>query len=114
MIIATKHVWSRETITELQFSPTDPVARKCACCGGRPGLYELDRNGTVTKMVNCETASISGGLGLPEPTGVFMDACPMFSPGMGFNRATRKDAIDYWNETNDRIEKLRNENGACS
>lgn len=100
----------KETITKLDFTGSDPVAYRCACCGGSPGLYEVDREGTVTKMVNCETASLRAATG-EEEDDMLGSACPLYStPGMVFNKATRREAINYWNEFNAMLAKLREKN----
>jgi hypothetical protein len=89
-----------ETITELAWRDEDVKAVRCSCCGGAPSLWEVDREGTITKMVNCDTAEIAEGAGI-------MESCPLYSPGLNFNKATRKAAILYWNQFNERLVALR-------
>lgn len=91
-----------ETLTPLAWRPEDVKAVPCACCGGLPSLWEVDRNGTITKMVNCDTAELIEGPGRP-----LTESCPLYSPGLAFNKATRREAIRYWNEFNTRLVELR-------
>lgn len=94
----------QETLTELTPLSTDPPIMRCACCGGPASLWEVDREGTVTKMVNCDTAELG-----PEEDGntILMESCPLYSTNMLFNKATRREAINYWNKFNARLIALR-------
>jgi len=93
----------QETIEPLEWRPEDPRALNCACCGGPPSLWEVDREGTITKMVNCDRAELAVGKGWP-----YEQQCPMYSPrDPGFNRATRREAINYWNRMQQALIDLR-------
>lgn len=93
----------QETIEPLEWRPEDPKALNCACCGGPPSLWEVDREGTITKMVNCDRAELAVGKGWP-----YEQECPMYSPrDPGFNRATRREAINYWNRMQQALIDLR-------
>lgn len=99
-----KPLFAKETLTQLDPLPTDPPIMRCACCGGPASLWEVDREGTVTKMVNCDTAEL-----IPEVDGGFalLENCPLYSTPMTFNKATRREAINYWNKFNTRLVILR-------
>lgn len=102
----------KETLTPLDFNESDPLPCRCVCCGGKPSLWEVDRDGTVTKMVNCETASVAEAVGeVDEADGFSSEYCPLYMPaGMMFNKATRREAINYWNKFNEMLAKLREQN----
>ena len=93
--------WSEE-IEPLEWRPEDAKALRCACCGGAATLWEVNREGTITKMVNCERAELAPGRGWP-----YEQACPMYSPGLEFNKATRREAINHWNRVQQTLRELR-------
>ena len=62
---------------------------RCVFCGSEAQLWELstmDRN--VTKVVTC---SNDGG-------GLVGDECPLYLPPECFYKATKREAIAYWQE----------------
>ena len=99
----------KETITPLEWRPEDTRAMACACCGGPASLWEVDREGTITKMVNCDRAELRPGASFP-----FTESCPMYSPGMEFNKATRRAAVDYWNTVQQTLRELREQSAQAA
>ena len=90
-------------MTPLEWRDSDPKPMRCACCGGSPSLWEVDSEGTITKMVNCDTAELR-----PDAQNApLMESCPMYSPSLAFNKATRREAVNYWNMFNNRLVELR-------
>jgi hypothetical protein len=98
--VADRAPW-RGTIEPLEWRPEDPKAMACACCGGPPSLWEEDRQGTITKMVNCDRAEL-----LPARY-PYTESCPMYTPGLSFNKATRREAVNYWNTVQQALRDLR-------
>lgn len=98
----TTMAWT-ETITKLTWLDSDPPRLRCACCGGEPSLLEVDREGTVTKMVNCDRAELRPG----DDNAPLIESCPMYSPSIAFNKATRREAVNYWNMVQARLVELR-------
>lgn len=94
---------SKEEIVRLEWRESDPKVVNCACCGRPPALFEIERRGATTKMVNCDTAEL-----LPDE-GAFSCDCPMYTPGFSFNKATRREAVLYWNAVQNRLIALRAE-----
>ncbi len=93
----------QEDIRPLEWMGSDPVAMRCACCGGAPSLWEVEREGVVTKMVNCDRAELRPG----AEDAPITENCPMYSPSMAFNKATRREAVGYWNLVQARLAELR-------
>lgn len=92
----------KESITALEWRESDPPALRCACCGGLPSLWEVDREGTITKMVNCDRAELRTDC----PEAPITESCPMYSPSLAFNKATRREAVNYWNMFQARLAEL--------
>jgi hypothetical protein len=78
---------------------------RCAVCGSMPELWEhKERGGTFSKVLMCP----NGEEVCPDEHSINA-GCPMFMPNMDFYKATRREAIDFWNKWNDAMGKQRRE-----
>ena len=78
---------------------------RCSVCGSIPELWESkERGGTWSKVVMCPNSD-----GVVEAEDDVDDGCPMFMPSRDFNRATRREAIDFWNKWHEAMTAQRRE-----
>ena len=78
---------------------------RCSVCGSMPELWEhKEKSVTWSKVLMCPNSESL----LPEKE-MLNDGCPMSMPGMDFYKATRREAIDFWNKWNEVMTAQRRE-----
>lgn len=83
--------------------PTDATLNRCPACGSRPEVWEarsrceLDAQShtKVTKYVCCPNTGYGSDDGKTDE-GLGTD-CPFYEPPGAFHRATKREAIEFWN-----------------
>lgn len=85
---------SNDTYLELVKAGDLPQAKRCPCCGSLPTLWQYtETGGTTSKVVMCDNAEAIVDAIFPSG----MTGCLLFMPPTSFYKATRREAIDYWN-----------------
>lgn len=89
-----------------EYIKLDPIEGRtilrCACCGGQGELWQLtDERQTVHKLVCCERMDLFGD------DSALMESCPLYITGTAFCRATKREAIEYWNKVQLRLQQLQ-------
>jgi hypothetical protein len=79
---------------------------RCAVCGSMPELWEhKEIGGTWSKTLMCpNNESVCSTV-----EQIIDEGCPMFMPGRDFYKATRREAIDFWNKWNEAMTAQRRE-----
>ena len=79
---------------------------RCAVCGSMPELWEYKEIGeSWSKVLMCPNSeSVCSTVEQDIDAG-----CPMFMPPRDFYKATRREAIDFWNRWNEAMTEQRRE-----
>ena len=86
----------------------DVEVKTCSVCGSAPALWQFtESGGTFSKAVMC-----SNGDAVADPEDIQDDGCPMYMPPRGFYKATRREAIKYWNLWHTAMTQQRQQRGA--
>jgi hypothetical protein len=82
------------------------AVQKCCVCGSIPSLWQYkEKGGTFSKVMMCP----NGDPVLPDDGVSVQDGCLLYMPPMDFYKATRREAIDYWNRWNQAMHEQRRE-----
>jgi hypothetical protein len=79
----------------------------CPVCGSTASLYQHSKSlvSPTSKLVCCDRGDSIG----PQD-GIIAAGCLLFLPPRDFYRATKNDAISYWNKYAAALELLRQQN----
>lgn len=80
---------------------------KCPVCHAPPSLWQFtEKGGTASKLVCC-TRGDPFGPQVSDHVGLMNEGCLLFMPPDAFYRATRREAINYWNAYAEALTTLR-------
>lgn len=95
---------SPEMYVELVKAGDLPQALACPCCGSPPTLWQYTEiGGTTSKVVMCDNGDPIIDSDFPAE----MTGCLLFMPPPSFYKATRREAIAYWNAYAENLTRLR-------
>lgn len=81
-----------------------PQAKNCPCCGSPPTLWQFTEiGGTTSKVVMCDNGEPLIDSDFPAE----MTGCLLFMPPTAFYKATRREAVAYWNAYAENLTQLR-------
>lgn len=83
------------------------AVEKCPVCHARPSLWEyVNTHGNASKVVCC-TRGEPFGPQMLTVTGLMNEGCLLYMPPDAFYRATRREAVKYWNTYAEALTTLR-------